>query len=153
MATVGRYIPRAICVAMLFLSACAVPHAPPPQQSRDQSTFRQEGIASWYGSRHHGLTTASGERFDMNAPTAAHKSLPFGTVVRVTNLDNGRTTKVKINDRGPYVRNRIIDLSSQAARALGMRERGIARVRIEAYASDQPGSQRNTQEAERAPGS
>jgi rare lipoprotein A len=74
----------------------------------------------------------------MNAYTAAHRNLPFGTIVRVTNLDNGRVVKVRINDRGPYVKSRIIDLSAEAARALGMRQKGIAHVRIEQFASDQP---------------
>ena len=143
------YFGYAACVAVaLLLSACAAPRS--SQTGIDRSYFREEGIASWYGKAHQGRKTASGERFDMNAATAAHKSLAFGTIVRVTNLDNGRTTKVRINDRGPYVRNRIIDLSAQAARDLGMRENGIARVRIERVPSDQPGG---TQRVERIPGS
>jgi rare lipoprotein A len=81
--------------------------------------------------------TASGEPFDMNELTAAHRSLPLHTVVRVTNLDNGRSVKVRINDRGPYLRGRVIDLSAQAARALGMTHDGIASVRLEVYDDDQ----------------
>jgi rare lipoprotein A len=77
------------------------------------------GIASWYGLEFHGRRTASGERFDMNALTAAHPTLPFGTRVRVLNPRNGRSIEVRINDRGPHVRGRIIDLSHAAARAIG----------------------------------
>jgi rare lipoprotein A len=122
----------------LFVSACASQR--PVQGPIERTYYREEGIASWYGRAHHGRKTANGERFDMNAETAAHKSLAFGTVLRVTNLDNGRTTRVRINDRGPYVRGRIIDLSARSARDLGMRENGIARVRIERIPSDQPGA-------------
>jgi rare lipoprotein A len=89
------------------------------------------GEASWYGRRFHGKTTASGERFNMRALTAAHPYLPFGTRVRVTHLDNGRTVVVRINDRGPFVKNRIIDLSYRAARSLGMIQQGVARVKLE----------------------
>ena len=91
----------------------------------------ETGKASYYGQAHHGKRTASGERFDQHALTAAHRSLPFGTRVRVTNLDNGRQVVVRINDRGPYRRGRIIDLSRAAAAQLGMIEDGIAPVRLE----------------------
>ena len=87
----------------------------------------QSGIASWY--RDH--RTASGERFNLNALAAAHKSLPFGSKVRVIDLKTGKSIIVRINDRGPYIRGRIIDLTIGAARQLGMYHRGIARVRIE----------------------
>ncbi len=87
------------------------------------------GAASWYGSRFQGRRTASGERFDMNALTAAHKSLPFGTRVRVTNPANGRSVVVRINDRGPYHGGRIIDLSRKAARSVGIN--GVGRVTLE----------------------
>jgi rare lipoprotein A len=87
-------------------------------------------VASWYGHPFHGRTTASGETYDMEAMTAAHRTLPFGTVVQVDNLDNGQRTRVRINDRGPFVRGRIIDLSRRAARELDMVGAGIARVRI-----------------------
>ncbi len=89
------------------------------------------GIASWYGGKFHGRLTASGEIFDTNDFTAAHKSLPFGTIVRVTNLDNGKSVVVRINDRGPFVKGRVIDLSRAAAKAIGMLGSGIARVRID----------------------
>lgn len=79
----------------------------------------ETGIASWYGKQFHGRKTASGERFDMEALTAAHPKLPFGSWVRVRNLINGRSIDVRINDRGPYIKRRIIDLSRAAAQALG----------------------------------
>lgn len=86
------------------------------------------GVASFYGRRFHGRRTANGERFNMNAMTAAHKTLPFGTKVRVTNPRNGKSVVVRINDRGPFVRGRTIDVSRAAARELGMISRGHARV-------------------------
>ena len=120
------------------LAACATPPPPTaPRPATEQPTFRQEGTASWYGATHQGRTTANGEPFDMESMTAAHRTLRFGTIVRVTNLSNGRVVKVRINDRGPYVGARVIDLSASAARNLGIAEKGTARVRIEAYASDQ----------------
>jgi rare lipoprotein A len=91
----------------------------------------REGIASFYGREFNGRKTASGEKFDMNKFTAAHRSLPFGTMVRVTNLSNGKSVAVRINDRGPFKRYRIIDLSLAAARAVGIVGTGTARVRLE----------------------
>jgi rare lipoprotein A len=88
------------------------------------------GVASFYGGRFHGRRTASGVRFDSGAMTAAHRSLPFGTRVRVTHLGNGRTVEVRINDRGPFVGGRIIDLSQGAAGVLGMHGQGVARVKV-----------------------
>lgn len=90
----------------------------------------EEGVASWYGAEFHGKRTASGEIYDMFALTAAHRRLPFGTLVEVTNLENGRKVVVRINDRGPFKKGRIIDLSYAAARRLGMVEQGTARVRL-----------------------
>ncbi len=89
------------------------------------------GVASWYGRKFHGRRTASGEVYNMHAHTAAHRTLPFGTLVRVTNLRNGRQSVVRINDRGPFVPGRDIDLSYGAASDLGMVETGLARVRLE----------------------
>lgn len=89
------------------------------------------GIASWYGPGFHGRRSASGERYNQNALTAAHRSLPFGTNVLVTNLNNGRSVVVRINDRGPFVRGRVIDLSAAAARALGVMQSGIAPVQLQ----------------------
>jgi rare lipoprotein A len=91
----------------------------------------QTGHASWYGGKFQGRLTANGERFDTNKHTAAHRTLPFGTRVRVTNLDNGKSTVVRINDRGPFIQGRIIDLSRAAAEELDMIETGTAPVRIE----------------------
>jgi len=94
--------------------------------------FVEQGIASWYGSDFHGKETSSGETYDMYAMTAAHKTLPLGVYVRVRNQGNGRESVVRINDRGPFVKGRIIDLSCSAARELGLEEHGTAPVRIEA---------------------
>ena len=90
----------------------------------------ETGLASWYGPKFHGRTTANGERYNMNGLTAAHKTLPFNTVVRVENVDNGRTVDVRINDRGPFVGNRIIDLSRRAAEEIDMIGSGTAEVRV-----------------------
>lgn len=101
----------------------------------DASGFRQKGLASWYGREFHGRSTSNGETYDMYGVSAAHKTLPLGTVVRVENLNNGRTIKVRINDRGPFVRGRIIDLSYGAAKALGVVGPGTAPVEITAVAA------------------
>ncbi len=92
------------------------------------------GIASFYGRRFHGRRTANGERFDMNALTAAHKTLPFGTHVRVTNPKNGRSVTVRINDRGPFIRGRTIDLSRSATQRLGLIRLGHASVELDIVA-------------------
>ena len=89
------------------------------------------GIASWYGQKFHGRKTASGERFNMYEYTAAHRTLPFGTRVRVVGLRNNRSVLVRINDRGPFVRGRVIDLSYVAARDMAMLESGLEKVRLE----------------------
>ncbi len=89
------------------------------------------GVASYYGKRFHGRRTANGERFNMNAMTAAHKTLPFGTKVRVTNARNGKSVVVRINDRGPFIRGRTIDLSRAAARKIGIIQRGHGRVKLD----------------------
>ena len=93
----------------------------------------QVGTASWYGDSFQGKQTASGEPYDMLDFTAAHRTLPLGTLVRVTNLKNGKTVVVRINDRGPVPDSRIIDVSYIAARALGFRERGVEKVRVDLY--------------------
>ena len=119
-------------IVTLGIGGCVAPppkpvtSVPPPQPTLVVIT----GRASWYGEAHHGLVTASGERYDMNALTAAHRSLPLGTRIRVTNVANGRAVDVRINDRGPVIPGRIIDLSYGAARALGAVGDGVFRVRI-----------------------
>ena len=97
-----------------------------------------EGFASWYGGKFHGRLTSSGEVFDTNTMTAAHRTLPFGTMVKVTNLDNGKSAIVKINDRGPFVEGRIIDLSQAAAEQIDMLGQGVAKVSLEivSFATD-----------------
>ena len=92
--------------------------------------YDETGIASWYGEAFHGKFTANGEVFDLNTITAAHRTLPLPTVVQVTNLDNGRTIQVRINDRGPFARGRILDLSRRSAQLLGFEGRGTAKVRV-----------------------
>ena len=94
-------------------------------------TFKQVGKASWYGPGFHGEQTANGEIFNQNKLTAAHRTLPLGTKVKVTNFKNGKSVDIKINDRGPYVGDRIIDLSRAAAKKLGMDKEGVSIVKIE----------------------
>lgn len=136
------------CAVSLGLAACsttpepeiappqpaALPPAPIPETPR--VVFNEIGTASWYGRSHHGRKTASGERYDMHAMTAAHRTLPFKTKARVTNLDTGKSVEVVITDRGPFKRGRIIDLSSQAAKALEMHADGVAPVRVEVLEGD-----------------
>ncbi|MEW6324118.1 MAG: septal ring lytic transglycosylase RlpA family protein [Nitrospirota bacterium] len=111
---------------LVLPAACAtLPHAP---------AVRETGVASWYGEPFHGRLTASGERYDMHALTAAHRVHPFGARLQVTNLENGRAVIVRVNDRGPFARGRIIDLSFAAATAIGMIGNGTARVRVERMA-------------------
>ncbi|MGB8012991.1 MAG: septal ring lytic transglycosylase RlpA family protein [Terriglobales bacterium] len=109
--------------------------------SNPKSKAYQTGTASWYGEPFQGKQTASVEPFDMRDFTAAHPSLPLGTFVQVTNLRNGKAVVVRINDRGPVVDGRIIDVSDSAARALGFKERGVQRVRLDLY---QPTISRST---------
>src|SRR5579864_3869047 len=129
-----------ILVVAVFLAAnvgaAPVPNHPVPQAKSKTKTSQQiskpyqVGKASWYGKRFHGKTTASGEDFDMFELTAAHRKLPLGTFVKVTNLRNSKWIIVRVNDRGPYVSNRIMDLSYSAARMLSFRD-GIERVRLD----------------------
>jgi rare lipoprotein A len=128
-----------LALAIWALSGCATLDAPPSPHGDPALASRVDrrdagpaevGIASWYGEFHHGLTTASGEIFDMTQLTAAHRTLPLGTRVQVTNLENGRTVRVRVNDRGPYFEGRVVDLSRAAASALDMVERGVAPVLV-----------------------
>ncbi|OIN09204.1 septal ring lytic transglycosylase RlpA family protein [Oceanisphaera psychrotolerans] len=114
---------------VLLVQSCSSDPVPPVAPAAPNVTV--QGMASYYGARHHGRKTASGERFNKDALTAAHRTLPFGTRVRVTNLNNRKSVIVRINDRGPYARGRIIDLSEQAARELNMIRQGVARVELE----------------------
>src|SRR5471030_2435098 len=92
--------------------------------------YDETGIASWYGEQFHGRYTANGEVFDLNSVTAAHRTLPMPTIAQVTNLENGRTIQIRVNDRGPYARGRIIDLSRRSAQLLGFEGQGTAKVRV-----------------------
>jgi rare lipoprotein A len=104
---------------------------PPEQIEKRESKEVQYGVASWYGSDFHGKPTSSGEIYDMYQLTCAHKTFPLGTTVIVTNMENGRSLELKVNDRGPFVKGRIIDLSYAAAKILGMWEKGTALVKVE----------------------
>jgi rare lipoprotein A len=100
-------------------------------RKRTKYARRESGLASWYGPGFHGRRTASGERFDPTEFAAAHRTLPFGTRVRVTNLENGRRVVVRINDRGPFKKDRVLDVTPVAAQKLGFKHIGVARVKIE----------------------
>ena len=130
---VSRAILLCIPVLLLLMVLAGCGHVLKPGMPRRGRP--QTGIASWYGSKYHGRTCANGEKFDMYKLTAAHKSLPFGTRVRVTNLENNKSVVVRINDRGPFVRGRIIDLSYAAAKKIGMLKSGIVKVRAEIVGS------------------
>lgn len=93
--------------------------------------YNEVGVASWYGIKHHGKRTANGETFDLRALTAAHPTLPLPSRVRVTNIENGKSIEVRVNDRGPFINGRLIDLSEHAAEVLGFKKKGTARVRVE----------------------
>ncbi|MGD9301921.1 MAG: septal ring lytic transglycosylase RlpA family protein [Desulfobacterales bacterium] len=141
-------MPFSLIGAILYLIAgCAATVDPPPQAPAgypkpykvfgkwyqplpDSKGFRQRGIASWYGKDFHGKKTSNGEIYDMYAMTAAHKTLPLGTYVQVHNLENNRKIEVRVNDRGPFVRGRIIDLSYTAAKDIGIVGPGTARVEV-----------------------
>jgi len=118
----GDYGGRVNKLLLILVSVLLLPTLP---------AWGETGYASWYGGKFQGRQTASGEIFDTNKLTAAHKTLPFGTVVEVTNLDNGKSIEVRINDRGPFVEGRIIDLSRAAATKIGMMSTGIAPVKVE----------------------
>ena len=113
------------CIGVAMLVGCVSAPAPAPE-----SGGGDVGVASYYADRFHGRQTASGEPYDRNAYTAAHRRLPFGTKVQVTRLDTGSSVAVRINDRGPFVKGRVIDLSYAAAKKLGMLRRGLVKVRV-----------------------
>lgn len=111
----------------------AIAGSPAPDPLTQSARHSETGIASWYGERFHGRPTASGEMYDMDALTAAHPELPLRSLARVTRLDTGASVVVRINDRGPFVEGRIVDLSRAAAELLGLIEDGLAEVRVEAF--------------------
>lgn len=125
----------ALLAAALALTACAKKHrtvtAPSAPRSAGTIVNGETGLASWYGHPYHGRPAADGEIYDMEKLTAAHRTLPFGTMVRVVNLTNGKTVDVRIIDRGPFVENRIIDLSHAAAQAIELIGPGVAPVRLD----------------------
>ncbi len=126
--------PAPAAVAAVASVAAASPLAEAQPGEADPAMVQevdQVGIASWYGNQEQGRLTASGERFDARKLTAAHRTLPLDTKVKVTNLENGKSIEVKVNDRGPYIAGRVLDLSTQAAKLLGMEKEGLALVRIE----------------------
>lgn len=129
--------PALALLTALVMSGCAVIGpayyrvSDPPLSCASAQGYDKEGKASWYGQTHHGRRTSSGETFDMNGLTAAHRSLPLGSTIRVTNLTNGRSVVLRVNDRGPFVGGRIIDVSHRAARELNFVQAGVARVRVE----------------------
>lgn len=116
---------------ILSLSSCDELFAPMEDDSSTAGAYTEEGIASYYADKYEGRPTASGEIFRQDLLTAAHKTLPFGTMVTVTNLKNGKKIRVRINDRGPFVAGRIIDLTSRGARELDFIRDGIVKVKIE----------------------
>ncbi len=133
------YVLSLLILTVGFISACGVtnkstdPTAPPRTvdvSETENASVLEDGMASWYGPNFDGKLTANGEIYDMNGVTAAHRTLPFGTILLVENLDNGKTVQVRVNDRGPYAKDRIIDLSKGAAEAVDMIGPGTANVRL-----------------------
>ncbi len=136
-----KYVSIVLLMAALFISSCGTlsstqkpgPKEPPnidfPEAGKP-GTKIEEGIASWYGPKFHGKLTANGEEYDMHQLTAAHRTLPFNSIIKVKNLDNGKSVLVRINDRGPFAKNRIIDLSKKAAQEISMIGNGTAPVAL-----------------------
>jgi len=135
-------------LALLIMAACApttqrpvtspIATAPPEVEPIAPKSFVQHGLASYYADHFHGKTTASGAPMDQEALSAASKQLPMGTLATVTNLETGKSVRVEVNDRGPFVPGRIIDLSRRAAAILDMHEDGVTKVKVEAVVADQP---------------
>jgi rare lipoprotein A len=120
----------AALIAALAAAGCAKKRRAPAAPSRPAAGWTEEGVASWYGHPYHGRKAANGETYDMEKMTAAHRTLPFGAMVRVENRENGRWVEVRVTDRGPFVDDRVIDLSRAAAEAIGMIGPGTARVKL-----------------------
>lgn len=130
-----RKLKCAICAVSVFvLVSCAAPRN--DADSTVQATKTIYGAASWYGPKFQGRPTASGEKFDKEELTAAHPTLPFDTLVRVTNETNGKSVVVRINDRGPFTGKRIIDLSQRAAQVIGLLNTGVGPVKLDVLASE-----------------
>jgi len=149
------------CVLVIVLPACGTKKVPSQQTTSKEKAYQrpytvmgkhyepmqshvgfvQTGVASWYGKDFHGKKTSNGETYDMNAMTAAHKTLPLGVFIKVRNTENGQETVVRVNDRGPFVKGRILDLSYAAAIKLGVDVKGTAPVRIEALGYQIPGAE------------
>ncbi len=132
----GGAVAAVFVLALLFAGGCGRRPAVRPPAEAAAPGRTEVVVASWYGPKFHGKQTASGERYDMEGFTAAHKELPFGTRLRVTYLKTGRSTEVVVNDRGPFVRGRSLDLSRAAARAVGLLSDGTGRVRITVLGRD-----------------
>ena len=155
------------CMAALIAAGCTTRAAAPPQTPgkpkpyrvgsawyqpvSNAKGFQQRGIASWYGEKFHGKKTSSGEIYNMYAISAAHKTLPLGTYVNVRNLNNGSEVTVRINDRGPFVKGRIIDLSYSAAKKIGIVTSGTGPVVIVALGSDKPQRAKSKEQPEYQP--
>lgn len=136
-------------VLLLIVSSCGVVRRTSPPETSREGAIIGSGIASWYGPNFHGKLTANGERYNMNDYTAAHKTLPFNTMVRVDNVENGKSVVVRINDRGPYIDNRIIDLSRKAAQEIDMIGSGTTSVRLMVVREgDRPIDQQNISNTE-----
>lgn len=135
MASADKFtVPLLLCLAAFFISSCGttarIDKRGPRSTVGGGGTAIENGVASWYGPNFHGKLTANGEVYDMYKLTAAHRTLPFNTRVRVQNLDNDKSVVVRINDRGPFAKNRVIDLSKKAATEIDMLGPGTARVRL-----------------------
>jgi len=126
-----------IVAALVCLSLGACSWIPKGESALDIG-IKERGVASWYGSQFHGRQAANGEIFNMEAMTAAHRTLPLGSMVRVVNLWNGKHVRVRINDRGPYVNGRILDLSRAAAAQLGMMDKGLSVIQLEVIGDHRP---------------
>ena len=130
--TVGRTVSAALLITLILGSSAACASRPRGVGEGDSAhdSFTQEGLASYYHDSLHGNPTASGEPYDKNALSAAHRTLPLGTRILVENLENGRSIELRINDRGPFIEGRIVDLSRRAAESLDMIRDGVVRVRL-----------------------
>lgn len=136
-ALIGRHLLQSCAVAIALVLSAACSWVPKGEAQSDVG-LKDRGVASWYGEQFHGKQAANGELFDMEALTAAHRTLPLGSIVRVVNLANGKHVHVRINDRGPYVNGRILDLSHAAAAYLGMVNGGLSVVQVEVVGDRRP---------------